>query len=83
MSSETRELLDICEQLPQAQRVQVANYARALLVAGSVERASAAPSLSPLEALKALQASLALTPQTARKWIEEAAERRTAWGRVG
>lgn len=42
MSSETREVLRICEQLPQAQRRQVAAYARSLLPAGSGARGKAA-----------------------------------------
>ena len=85
MSNETRELLRICEQLPQAQRKQVANYARSLLAAATTEQppVKGTAALSPLEALKALQASLALTPQAARKWIDETAERRAAWGRGG
>ena len=33
MSSETQELLNICEQLPQAKRAEVADFARFLLAA--------------------------------------------------
>lgn len=31
MSSETRELIELCEQLPEAKRVEVADFARFLL----------------------------------------------------
>lgn len=38
MSSETQELLEICEQLPEAQRIEVTDFARFLL-ARNVEAA--------------------------------------------
>ena len=44
---------------------------------------ASAPSLTPLEALKRLQDSLKLTPQAARKWVEEAQAERKAWGSRG
>ena len=31
MSSETRDLIEICEQLPQSKRIEVADFARSLL----------------------------------------------------
>jgi hypothetical protein len=85
MSGETRQLLRICEQLPQAQRVQVTNYARSLLgTATSTQGPPAeAQSASPLEALGAVQTSLGLTPQAAREWAADTAARRSAWGRAG
>jgi hypothetical protein len=82
MSTETRELVGICEQLPQPQRAQVTEYARALL-AGLAGNRGAASSLSPLEALSALQSSLRLTPDAARRWSADAAAQRRAWGRAG
>jgi hypothetical protein len=44
MSTETQELVRICEQLPKAQRAQVANYARSLLSETRVKRAEHAQS---------------------------------------
>jgi hypothetical protein len=41
MSNETKELLRICEQLPQAKREQLRNYARTLLPHPSPERTGA------------------------------------------
>jgi hypothetical protein len=38
MSNETRELVDICEQLPEAKRAEVADFARFLLARESDER---------------------------------------------
>ena len=38
MSSETQEVLDICEQLPEAKRVEVADFARFLLAREGDER---------------------------------------------
>jgi hypothetical protein len=80
MSSETRELVHICEQLPEAQRAQVTNYARSLL-AGNGGGGNSRATSSRLEALAALQASLALTPEAARQWVKDAAEERRAWER--
>lgn len=51
MSNETREVLRICEQLPQAQRRQVAAYARSLLPAGSGARGKAAGRDEPATAV--------------------------------
>ena len=84
MSNETREVLRICEQLPQAQRLRVAAYARSLL-AGGTSQAPAAdpPPAAPLEALAALQASLSLTPDATRDWLAAAAAEREGWGRDG
>jgi hypothetical protein len=84
MSSETRELVSICEQLPEAQRAKVTDYARSLL-AGNAGHAddgggNSRPTPSRLEALAALQASLALTPEAARRWADDAAAERRAWG---
>jgi hypothetical protein len=38
MSTDTRELIEICEQLPAAKRVEVADFARFLLARQSDER---------------------------------------------
>jgi hypothetical protein len=38
MSSQTKELLEICEQLPEAKRVEVADFARFLLAQQSDQR---------------------------------------------
>ena len=38
MSAETQELVDICEQLPEAKRVEVADFARFLLAQQGDER---------------------------------------------
>jgi len=38
MSTETQELVNICEQLPEAKRVEVADFARFLLAQQSDER---------------------------------------------
>jgi hypothetical protein len=38
MSSETQEVLDICEQLPEAKRLEVADFARFLLAREGDER---------------------------------------------
>jgi hypothetical protein len=40
-------------------------------------------SMTPLEALKALQESLNLTPEAAQKWIDEARTERETWGNRG
>ena len=85
MSSETRELVSICEQLPEAQRAQVTNYARSLLAGNAADsgegNGSSRQLPTGLEALAALQASLALTPEAARQWSDDAAAERRAWGR--
>ena len=38
MSTDTRELIEVCEQLPEAKRVQVADFARFLLAQQEDER---------------------------------------------
>ena len=38
MSTETRELIEICEQLPEAKRIEVADFARFLLAQQGDER---------------------------------------------
>jgi Protein of unknown function (DUF2281) len=38
MSGETQELIDICEQLPEAKRIEVADFARFLLAQQGDER---------------------------------------------
>lgn len=44
MSTETRELIDLCERLPEAERAEVADFARFLLA----QRGAGAPAATPV-----------------------------------
>jgi hypothetical protein len=39
------------------------------------------PTMSPLEAFQALQASMRLTPEAAKRWTDEVRAEREAWGK--